>query len=196
MTFKYVFKIQVGDQTQVITWKRLARYAESLGLNQIIKNRFSCPFVLNVYLHDHIYDIGPTLIVDEIKRLGNGILGPGTKQAKPIDRWPLRGLWHQHFFSPHFAAKNILNRIAGNRGKIIAERVFNFDNPSPITREMIAEFSHRLTMEQLERHSNAGKLTGEWIVFAKHDGTNYYLCLATHTSDGSVMCDQIKLICL
>jgi hypothetical protein len=28
--------------------------------------------------------------------------------------------------------------------------------------------------------ARAQELTGEWIVFAKHEGKNYYLCLAGH----------------
>jgi hypothetical protein len=32
----------------------------------------------------------------------------------------------------------------------------------------------------LERRRQEQQLTGEWIVFAKHEGQNYYLSLATH----------------
>ena len=31
-----------------------------------------------------------------------------------------------------------------------------------------------------KRLRDAEKITGEWILFAKHDGKNYYLALATH----------------
>jgi hypothetical protein len=38
-------------------------------------------------------------------------------------------------------------------------------------------------------------LTGEWIVFARHEGQNYYLCLATHDevrANPSVLVERIS----
>jgi hypothetical protein len=37
----------------------------------------------------------------------------------------------------------------------------------------------------LER-ANDGRLTGEWIVFAKQDGVNYYLTLGVHQDDEAI----------
>jgi hypothetical protein len=38
---------------------------------------------------------------------------------------------------------------------------------------------HRLYVDGFEERA-AQRLTGDWIIFAKHDGQNYYLDLATH----------------
>jgi hypothetical protein len=35
-------------------------------------------------------------------------------------------------------------------------------------------------IEGLDARGNASKLTGDWMVFGKHEGKNYYLELATH----------------
>jgi hypothetical protein len=40
--------------------------------------------------------------------------------------------------------------------------------------------------------SREGKLTGHWIVFAEHNGKNYYLCLATHEEGDEVVAERIK----
>ena len=40
--------------------------------------------------------------------------------------------------------------------------------------------AYRLYMGALEERSEAKGVTGDWIVFAKHGGNNYYLDLATH----------------
>jgi len=37
---------------------------------------------------------------------------------------------------------------------------------------------HRLIIEGFE--DRAGRMTGEWIIYAIHEGENYYLTLATH----------------
>jgi hypothetical protein len=39
---------------------------------------------------------------------------------------------------------------------------------------------HRLNVDGLEERALAQRLTGDWIIFAKRDGENYYLDLATH----------------
>lgn len=40
--------------------------------------------------------------------------------------------------------------------------------------------AHRFVMDGVEERSEANQLTGDWIIFAKHGGNNYYLDLATH----------------
>lgn len=44
----------------------------------------------------------------------------------------------------------------------------------------LSAFLNALHSEIISRKKKAGRLTGEWIVFAKIGETNYYLCLATH----------------
>jgi hypothetical protein len=56
-----------------------------------------------------------------------------------------------------------------------------------ITQEMINELVHRVTNEPLEMRDAAKKLTGEWIVFLKQGGKNYYLCVNTHKAGDQVI---------
>lgn len=46
------------------------------------------------------------------------------------------------------------------------------EDVAPLTRDVVQGNWARLR--------EAERLTGEWIVFAKHEGQNYYLSLATH----------------
>jgi len=46
---------------------------------------------------------------------------------------------------------------------------------------------------RLKQHS---ALTGEWIVFAKYEGNNYYLSIAEHKSDHLSLRAQIDAICV
>lgn len=43
----------------------------------------------------------------------------------------------------------------------------------------------------LERRSAAKELTGDWIIFAKHGGQNYYLGLVRHPAAGQNVDPQI-----
>lgn len=47
-----------------------------------------------------------------------------------------------------------------------------------------------------ERRSEAQELTGEWIVYATHEGLNYYLCLGTHASGDETIRRQIDSVCV
>lgn len=70
-------------------------------------------------------------------------------------------------------------------------------NKSPvITEEMVKELAHRVTFEPIEERIREGRLTGEWIVFAKHEGLNYYLSLSTHKTDDETLIRNIREICL
>ena len=70
-------------------------------------------------------------------------------------------------------------------------------NKSPVvTKEMINELSHRVVVESLEDRGANNKLTGEWIVFAKHQGQNYYLCLTNHESGDENIAQSIKSACV
>jgi hypothetical protein len=65
-----------------------------------------------------------------------------------------------------------------------------------ITQEMIDELAHRVTYEPVENRRKQDKITGEWLIFAKHDGTNYYLCLNTHGAGDQFIHDRIITHCV
>jgi hypothetical protein len=55
---------------------------------------------LDMYTLDAGFGVSPHDILSAIKDLENGEPETGIK--------PLKGLWHKHYFSAHFVAKNIL----------------------------------------------------------------------------------------
>ncbi len=180
---------------KTFTEKELADYASEIGLDRAAPNRYSWLFVMQLLLHSEVSGIDPSLIVEEIKALEGGYSRVGTKPASEFTKEPLKGLWHKHFFSAHFVAHNIVNQLAGGRLAALVEEVLDPAKSPVITAEMINELSHRATSEAFEKRATEGKLTGEWIVFAKHGGTNYYLSLSTHTAGDQVIYDQISSVC-
>ncbi len=196
---KYTFNVHNGAETRAVTQEDLSRYADLIGLSRAAPCRYSWLFALDLYVYEQTSGIEPMVIVEEIKRLESGSTGFGTKRAAQFQREPLRGFWHKHFFSARFIGQNLLNELRGGRLETIAREVFDPKRSPVVTNEMIREFSRRVVTEPIERRDAAGKLTGEWIIFAKHEGLNYYLCIATHTKDvlgDQAIHDRIKLVCL
>ncbi len=119
----------------------------------------------------------------------------GTKPAEQFERPPLQGLWKKHYLvgGVYSMAKNIglgLGRKQHRLRKIMLEKY----NPTTahLSSETIAKNSaDAIVSTTYAERSRAQCLTGEWIVYARHDGQNHYLCLATHGDDGEIF-ERIK----
>ena len=192
----YVY--EEDNKTYRIGHEELAEYANVYGIENIISGRYSWLFVFNLMMLEKNNGITPFSIIDEIKSLE----GVGSKQqTKPASEFKgihLKGLWHNHFFAAHpsVIANNISNHIAFGKLKKIAEKVFDQKKSPVVTKEMVNEFSHKVVVESMEERASNGKLTGEWIVFAKHQGQNYYLCINTHEAEDENIAKNIKTACL
>lgn len=188
--------LQIGDKTEILTGADLDQYADSIGLSSIAKDRYSGALTADIYVHERFAGIEPWVIVQEVVALETGRSVRGTKPESPFKGELLRGLWHKHYTCARFVARNMINQLGrGKSNRIIAE-VLNLESPTIITDVMINELARRLTVEQIEEREQFGELTGEWIVFAKHAGRNYYLCLATHNSGDKAIFDRIVSACL
>jgi hypothetical protein len=108
----------------------------------------------------------------------------------------LAPLWHKHFFSPRHLLRNVderwnLARGEGNRDldTVLAEIAAEHGNNPARWPSVLA---HRLNVGGLEERAHAQRLTGDWIIFAKRDGENYYLDLATHEeAEGSANSERL-----
>lgn len=198
MILKIGFNVHEGDSSYRVENEELVEYAELYGIERIIPGRYSWLFVFNLMMLERKRGLDPFSIIDEIKSIEG--LGP-SRQTKPASEFKgphLRGLWHKHFFAanPSLLAHNITNQLAGGKLKKLVEKVLDPNKSPVVTKEMIGELSHRLVVESLEDRAADSKLTGEWIVFTKHQGQNYYLCLTTHESGDENIAQSIKAACL
>ena len=191
----FQFRVRSEDGSAVLTEVELAAFARHYGLETAAPGRFSWLFVLQMMLFSQRYGIDPYHVVDEIKALEGGPTRIRTKPASEFKHPPLRGLWHKHFFSARFVAHNMLEQMRGARLKALATEVFDPAKSPVVTEEMLNEFSHRATIGAFEERDAQGRLTGEWIVFAKHSGLNYYLTLATHLAGDDKIAEQIRAAC-
>src|ERR1051326_5200382 len=109
--------------------------------------------------------------------------GSRSKGAKRLQR-PLNDFWHKHFFAPR---RHLLKNLGAEYGldnegnqrldRLIHEVAKEFGDQPGVWQGVLA---HRLGVEGFHNRSRRIALTGDWIVFGKHSGQNYYLALATH----------------
>ncbi len=139
--------------------------------------------------------LGYHQILDELDFLEGLRVNSRTKPAMPFDSPALKPLWHKHFSASRHVLKNIGIRWAldrkGNRdldGLIGSIAKAGSDRWAD-------QLCHQIVIGGYAERAQRGRLTGDWIIFAKHDRRNYYLDLATHTegNDGQTLMEKIRL---
>lgn len=163
-----------------LTDDQLGLFGKLYVLDPELLGRMSRSFLFDLYVMDFEFGISPHEILESVKELETGETPTGVKPATQFTRAPLRGLWHKHFFAARFLAHNMILGLRKNGVRDIVESAMHPSKGNVVTREMIEEVAHRVTHEPLEARDAAGKLTGEWIVFARRGGKNYYCCIAGH----------------
>lgn len=109
----------------------------------------------------------------------------GHVEIRPFNRHPLKGLMHAHFLQATFLPKNIANEIKTARGKAQLESVLEDDSLSDDDKAKL--IAYKATVEMFESRSSRNALTGEWIIYAEHQGHRYYLALASHTEKNDMV---------
>ncbi len=157
---------------------------QATRLEQIAPGRISLLFLLSIFGAYKAGRINPFQVAREIEALEKGEttgLKPPIQNRHP----PLKGLWHKHYMQPGMAslAMNIQQGLKQYGIPYLAQKVqeakesgedryFTLEDVPPIANDAV--HGNWLRLREAER------LTGEWIVFGKHEGLNYYLTLATH----------------
>lgn len=120
----------------------------------------------------------------------------------PPDRFlhpPLTGLYKKHFTSPRFIVKNLLNFLRSKEG----DRHFNaiWEEASKVSGSKIVNetftkyLSHHMVVDPIEIKSMSNRLTGEWVVFHKHQNLNYYLTIAFHGETNEQIHKKVAYAC-
>lgn len=177
----------------------LKRFAKEIGLQRAAPNRYSlllASHILALYRSTHLK---PRNVVTEIDAIENrrksSMKGP-TKFKKP----PLQGLWHQHYRHNSFGSMvaNMLAALNSEGVPTLRGLVRQSEHSSePVTfdeahaRQAIED----VVRNNIRRREKAGELTGNWLVFAKYGGLNYYLCLHRHEANDDICRRRIEEIC-
>jgi hypothetical protein len=178
----------------------LTEFAASIGLDRVAPGRYSFALVLGLFGGFKSGHQNPAKIVREIEALEG--IGPPS-QLKPPGRFnhpPLKGLWHKHYLEDGLRATAInamkgLNRFGSPLFRQRMQEADDVGEVRYVTEEDIAALAHDVVHGNWERMASAAELTGEWIVYAQHEGSNYYLCLGRHDSGDDYLRSQLDAIC-
>nr|VFJ59070.1 MAG: hypothetical protein BECKFM1743A_GA0114220_102305 [Candidatus Kentron sp. FM]VFJ65637.1 MAG: hypothetical protein BECKFM1743C_GA0114222_104012 [Candidatus Kentron sp. FM]VFK17037.1 MAG: hypothetical protein BECKFM1743B_GA0114221_104562 [Candidatus Kentron sp. FM] len=169
------------QQKLTFTLEELGRLKGEVLRGRPYAERVSISMALHlVYNRETRGDYFPVL--DELDYLeGIGRATP-TKAAAQFKRGAISFLYHKHYSAPRHILPNI--RIRWERGHSrnhdFAEMIDNVardhgDDPDAWPGVLATQ----LTRDGYQDRVRCGA-TGDWIVFGKHDGLNYYLGLASH----------------
>ena len=65
----------------------------------------------------------------------------------------------------------------------IKQRSLKFGQARILTEEDIRDITNDIVHGNWARRAESTKLTGEWLMFSKFDGKNYYLGIITHNKE-------------
>lgn len=106
------------------------------------------------------------------------------------------------FFNARFTPKNLVNHWGlefenSLKFNALCKRIAEEEEKSPSEVRWQGRLAHAMTIGAYEERATKNRLTGEWILFAKHNGKNYYLCISIHTSgeEDQHVHDFLKTLC-
>lgn len=193
------YTVKLKDRDIKITSQDLAVFRDMWDMyvrTSELANRMSELLWMDIYIFDAAFGVSPHDILSAITALEHGEPPSGVKPATKFKNLPLKGLWHKHFFSAHFVVQNILLGLGKTGLQNLANEVMDPAKSPVITQEMINELVHRVTYETFETRDTSKKITGEWLIYLRHAGKNYYLCCTTHNAGDQFIYDRIMQHCV
>lgn len=168
---KFDNAINTQNRAELIKLTKTEKYRVAfLGLDL---NRISTIFLAQIFYIDAYCIIDIYSITDELKDLEGIQSGSTTKRVEQFEHEdsPLKGLWKAHFTdsSLPFIYKNMKIPKNLEQGK--------YENLSD---EEKLKLNYSWTVGEYNYRALNNKLTGEWIVFDKYNGDNYYLTIGFH----------------
>ncbi len=140
-----------------------------------------------------------TDVIQELEGVGRGC----KQRADTFKHSPLKGFYKAHFFDARFLSRNLINYwgLEFEKSPKLASLMMRIDDEEkrqPTKLGWQGRLAHEMTIAAYDEISKRNKQTGEWIIFARHDDLNYFLCLSQHTKtkeeDQSIY-DFLKLLC-
>jgi hypothetical protein len=172
------------------------------GLSKATSGRHSTLFFGGLYVRAMLQrNLNPAPVIQEILALEGKTPPTGTKPSAQFKGRRLGGLWHKHYLDTNVAslAMNIQNGWKAQGMQFFKERIAAAEagtGPRFFTKEDVPAMVNDLVSGTYGRRRDAHALTGEWIVYATHEGQNYYLALWNHADGDEMLRSEIERICI
>jgi hypothetical protein len=185
-----ILKADTPEDAKLI--EEINAFCRRIKLDDATNGRHSLVLLLDLYFGAVVRgSLDPFKVILEIQALEEGANPSRTKPPALFTGPLLGGLWHKHYLEigvPSLAKNlrkglNMYGMPAFER-KIQAAKDANEERF--LEKEDVAELVNEVVHGHYTRLAEESKLTGEWLVFAKHEGKNYYLCLGKHGDDKSI----------
>lgn len=179
---------------ELLTWA-----GESVAFYQLDLRRMSTILLAQAYSFEANHIFNTFELVQPIRALE----GIGSSDATaPEDKFlhaPLTGLYKKHFTSARFLPTNLLNFIRSKKGNRFFNNVWDkaaqISGSQCIDEVFTKHLSYHMVVDPVEIKSASHDMTGEWVVFHKHEGLNYYLTFALHTEPNDEIYKRILIAC-
>lgn len=185
MRGKVTVGVRANEGTVAIGPAELERWAEQLGLHQLVPGRFSSVLVMDLLILRR-QGVHERAVLDEIRALEAGV-ATSTKAPTPFERNPVlaqANIWHKHFTcsTPNMIISNALAEIGHDKGvNRLVDAMFETTSGAP-TAQDFAALADRLVIDSyFERHSRRA-LTGEWLIYTPRPSGNLYLGACPHST--------------
>ena len=166
------------------------------GFHDLDIGNFSTIFLGQIFNFHFSRSVSTFSILDEINHLEGKGRASHTAKENQYKHDPLKGLWKKHFTDARFISKNIDNHFGLSKGgNKKLDQVINrvCSNHTETTEAFADELSYELTINAYQSRVDKNRMTGEWIVFQKYEGKNYYLTLASHQEEDN---EIYKRVCM
>lgn len=159
--------------------------SDHLGFYGLDLSRISSIFIAQIMQIEAARVVNTFQILDEVKVLEGIKKVSSTQPATCFKKQPLKGLMKKHFIDASFIKQNLNAyfgyEYGGNRNlEDVIEKAFKNNTSGYVDDEFLNYLAHETTIGALDKRRVQKKMTGEWIVFQKYNGLNYYLTVASH----------------
>ena len=190
--------IHMEIKPETVSRENLCGFVKFCGLSDDTILRCSTYFLFELFVRARCHSMpgDPAKIIAEIRLLEGYGRQTGTKEAALFDELPLRGFWHKHYLTDNSLAKNLQLALGGPKLKRLRGLIEEQRKPGAthLLPEDVPDIAWAITALYPKR-AERGELTGEWIVYAKHEGKNYYLSLGNHREGDEVVFARISQTC-
>ena len=189
-------------QQREMTGEDIRNFDRFIGLSAATGGRHAFSFFIDLYARTMLlHNLNPQPVIREIKAMEGQIPPTGTKPPTQFKGPWLGGLWHKHFEDTNLAsmAINLKNGWKDQGMELFKQRIADAENgtaPKFFTIDDVPAMVDDLVSGTYRRRKAAQKLTGEWIVYAIHEGKNYYLGLWQHSNGDEMLRQNIERNCL